>query len=88
MAHTKQAKKRIRQNEKHRDRNRTLKSEIRTNSRKVTEAAEREDRPAAEQALKLVTKNLDKAAKNNVFHPNCAARKKSRLARMVNKLPK
>ncbi|MHC4660344.1 MAG: 30S ribosomal protein S20 [Planctomycetota bacterium] len=86
MAHTKQAKKRMKQNEKRRDRNRELKSEIRTYSRKVKEAIERGDRAAAEGALKIMTKKLDKAAKNNVYHPNNAARKKSRLAQMIKKL--
>ncbi|TET34983.1 MAG: 30S ribosomal protein S20 [Planctomycetota bacterium] len=88
MAHKKQAKKRIRQNEKHRKANRELKSAIRTYSRNVAEAVARNDRAAAEEALNLACQKLDKAAKHNVFHPNNAARKKSRLAKQVNSLPK
>jgi small subunit ribosomal protein S20 len=88
MAHKKQAKKRIKQNEKRRKANRDLKSAIRTYSRNVAEAVARNDRAAAEEALNFACQKLDKAAKRNAFHPNNAARKKSRLAKQVNSLPK
>jgi len=87
MAHKKQAKKRIKQNEKRQKANRELKSAIRTYTRKVSEAVAQNDRTAAEAALNIASQKLDKAAKQNIFHPNNAARKKSRLARQVNSLP-
>ena len=86
MAHSKSAKKRIRQSAKANDRNRAKKSELRTHSKKVLAAIEAGDKAAAETALRLAMQKLDKAAKARVMHPNTVARRKSQLAKKVGAL--
>ncbi len=86
MASSVSAKKRIRQAARQSERNRTLKSAIRTYTKKVLAAVDKGDRSQAVDSLRIATKNLDKAAKTRVLHPNKAARDKSRLARMVAKM--
>ena len=66
--------------------NRTLKSAMRTAIRKVEEACEGADRDSARSNLAVAMKRIDKCAKRNVVHRNTAARKKSRLARLVGSL--
>ena len=86
MAHSKQAKKRVRQNEKRREHNRVAASRMRTELRKVLRAAEHGDRETVDKHVNLAIKHLDKAAKNHLIHKNAAARQKSRLAAVVKKL--
>ena len=69
----------VRKDEKRRAKNAAEKSRVRTASRHVLDAVE-----AAKSFLKAACKTIDQAAANHVFHKNCAARKKSRLARKVN----
>lgn len=64
------------------------KSRVRTAARRVLEAIESGDVDEAKSRLRLACKTIDQAAANKVFHKNCAARKKSRLARKVNALAK
>src|SRR5215472_16459540 len=83
MAHTKSAKKRLRQNEKRRLHNRAIKKEIKTQIKKVESVAES---GPVEQLLKeynLAAKKLDQAAAKRVVHPNLASRKKSQLAHLL-----
>ena len=84
MAHSKQAEKRIRQNEKARVRNKATASKMRTLVKNVLSSAEGGDAPAAEAGLAAAMQAVDKAAKDRVLHPNTAARRKSRLARAIN----
>jgi small subunit ribosomal protein S20 len=86
MAHSISATKRIRQNTKRRDHNRTVMSELRSQLRKTLEAIESGDKAKALAALTLASKRLDKAAKTNTIHRNEAARRKSRLAQKIAKL--
>jgi small subunit ribosomal protein S20 len=83
MAHSKQAKKRIVTNEKARIRNKARKSAMRTHVKRVLQAVESGDRETAGAELTLAQKQIDKAAKSRIIHPNNAARKKSLLARRV-----
>ena len=78
MAHSKQALKRIRTNEKSRQANKSTRSGMRTAVKKAANTTQPED-------LAKAMKKLDKAAKKGVIHRNAAARKKSRLARAANK---
>ncbi len=79
MANTKSAIKRIRQNEKRRQRNRTIRSQVRT-AVKTARAAEGDGlRAAIADAIRA----LDKAVTKGVVHRNTAARKKSALARRL-----
>ena len=84
MAHSLSAKKRIRQNLAARTRNVARKSALKTRIRKFEEALRGSDIAAAEEQFRLVTKQIDQTAMTSVLHKNCAARKKSRLARMLN----
>ena len=79
MATTKSAMKRIRQNEKRRLRNRTVRSRVRT----LIKAARAVDGPAGSAAILEAIRTLDKAVSKGVLHRNTAARKKSALARRL-----
>ncbi len=79
MAHSNQAKKRIRQNERRAARNRPLRTSA---SRRVRDAREAiiDGDPDAADYVRSAQSALDRAAKRNVIHRNAAARRKSRLA--------
>jgi len=84
MANIKSAKKRIKITAKKTMRNRVIKSRTKTVMRKVVEAVAAGDAKAAKDALVLAVKTIDKAASKGVYHKNNAARKKSKLAKIVN----
>jgi len=84
MAHSRTAKKNIRQNERRRLHNKAQASEMRTQLKKVREAIAENDAAAAQAELPRAQKLIDKAAKRNQMHANKAARLKSQLARAVN----
>ena len=86
MANIKSQKKRILTNEKARLRNNAIKSELKTVTRRVKEAVEAQNKEAAEEALRFVSRKLDKAVSKGVLHKKNAANKKSGLAHLVNKL--
>ena len=81
MPNTKQAKKRVRQNEERRQHNKTIKSRMRTAIKRVLHA---DDAEGAQKALPTAMKRIDKAAKTNIIHDNAAARYKSRVTRAAN----
>ncbi len=81
MANIKSQLKRIKTNEKRTERNKAVKSEIRTWVRKFREAAASGDADAANDALRVASTKLDKAAAKGVIHKNQAANKKSTMAR-------
>ncbi|MDN5796031.1 MAG: 30S ribosomal protein S20 [Intrasporangium sp.] len=81
MANIKSQIKRIKTNEKRTQRNKAVKSEMRTWIRKFRVAAESGDKDAADEALKTASKKLDKAASKGVIHKNQAANKKSAMAK-------
>lgn len=83
MAHHKSAKKRIRVSEKRRKENKTSISKSRTLVKKVLDT---EDKTEAAVSLKEAVSYLDKTVSKGRLHKNTVARKKSRLARHVNKL--
>ena len=83
MANIKSQIKRNKQNEKARQRNKAVKSELRTEVRRTREAVAAGDRAAAEAALVKATKKLDKAASKGVIHANQAANRKSAIAKQV-----
>ncbi len=82
MANIKSQIKRNRQNEKRRQRNRAVNSEMRTRSTSATQAAEA-GAENTEELLRLAIKRIDTAAAKGVLHGNTAARKKSRLTRRI-----
>ena len=88
MAHSLSAKKRMRQNEKRRQRNRARISVVKKRVRRVLEAVRSKDAPAAETALREAAAVIDRTASRGTLHRNTAARRKSRLARQVNAVRK
>jgi small subunit ribosomal protein S20 len=84
MPHTKSAKKRLRQNEKRRSHNRAMKSQIKTQIKRVLTAAEDGTVEDLQKEYNVAAKKLDHAAAKRVIHPNLAARKKSQLAGLIN----
>ena len=81
MANIKSQIKRNKQNEKAHERNKAVRSSLRTSVRKFREAAEGGDVTAAETALRDACRQLDKAASKGVIHKNQAASRKSAIAR-------
>ena len=79
MAHSSQAKKRIRQNERRAARNRPLRTSASRRVRDAREAISDGDPDAAEY-VRQAQSALDRAATRNIIHRNAAARRKSRLA--------
>ena len=86
MANIKSQIKRIRTNEKRRQRNLAVKSELKTLVRKTREAVEAGDKEAAIEALRVASRKLDKAVSKGVIHRNQSANRKSKLARRVQSL--
>lgn len=84
MSQNPSAQKRHRQSQKRRVAARAKKSTIRTFSKKAVAAAEQGDFAAAAKYQKVVQGLVDRAVKTAVFHPNTAARRKSRLAKRIN----
>lgn len=86
MANIKSAKKRILVNQTKADRNKAIKSGVKTAVKKVNAAIEANDKAAASAALVNATSKINKAASKGVYHKNTASRKVSRLAQSVNKM--
>ncbi len=84
MAHSKQARKRIRQNERQAAQNRPIRTFTSRRVRDAREAIAAGDDTAAE-ALRQAQSALDRAAKSGIIHRNTAARRKSRLAAALRK---
>ncbi len=83
MPNTASAKKRMRQDAVRRLRNRSTKSSLRTQQRKVREAVAANDAEKSETEFRTLVKKLDRAAAHNVIHANAAARTKSRLSAAI-----
>ena len=86
MANIKSAKKRILVNQTKAERNKAIKSSVKTAAKKVRVAIEAQDKEAAKAALLNATTVIDKAASKGVYHKNTASRKVSRLAKAVNEI--
>lgn len=86
MANIKSAKKRILVNRTKAERNKAIKSGVKTAVKKVNAAIEANNKAAAASALVAATTTIDKAASKGVYHKNTASRKVSRLAQAVNKM--
>ncbi len=81
MANIKSAKKRILVNRTKAERNKSIRSAVKTSIKKVEAAVAAKDKEAAAAALKVAISTIDKAATKGVYHKNNAARKVSRLAK-------
>lgn len=76
--------KRVRQAEKRNLRNSTVRSKVKTLSKKVEEAVAEKNKEQLEQLLRETTKAINSAVSKGVLHKNTASRKISRLSRLVN----
>ncbi len=86
MANIKSAKKRILVSNANAERNKAIKSGVKTAVKKVNAAIEAGDKAAANAALVECTAAIDKATTKGVFHKNTASRKVSRLSKAVNQM--
>jgi small subunit ribosomal protein S20 len=84
VANIKSQLKRIKTNEKARQRNKAVKSSLKTSIRRFRTAAEANDKAKALEALKTASRELDKAASKGVIHKNQAANRKSAMAKRAN----
>ena len=85
MPHTRSAKNNLRKTQKRRMHNRAALRDIKDQIKKVLEVDETGTLDQLKKEYNLAAKKLDKAASRKVVHPNLASRKKSQLARLVNK---
>ena len=86
MANTAQAKKRVRQAEKHRQHNMSLRSKMRTSIKKVVKSLDAASKEDAGQALKAAVPIIDSMVNKGIVAKNAAARYKSRLNTRLKKL--
>ncbi|MEJ2727985.1 MAG: 30S ribosomal protein S20 [Deltaproteobacteria bacterium] len=86
MANHKSAEKRARQNEKRRVRNKAMKTRIKHLTKEVRLASGEASKKEALDKLKAAQSIVDKALKKGVIHKKTAARKISRLSRLVNSI--
>ena len=83
MANIKSQIKRNKQNEAAHERNKSVKSALKTAVRSFREAAEAGDTEKAQQAAKVAARKLDKAASKGVIHKNQAANRKSAVSKQA-----
>jgi small subunit ribosomal protein S20 len=86
VANNLSAVKRQKQSEKRRLRNKMIKSRIKAWARKVKEAVAEKNSDAAVKTFNEFKSLVDRAVSKGVYHKNNAARKKSRMYRLVNSL--
>lgn len=84
MANIKSQIKRIRTNNKAHERNKAVKSALRTSQRRVREALAAGDADRARELAQQASRRLDKAVSKGIIHRNQAANKKSALTKAVN----
>ena len=83
MANIKSQIKRNRQNERRHERNKAVRSALKTESKKVRSAIGESDADGARQLLREASRAYDRAASKGTLHKRAAARRKSRLAKAV-----
>ena len=86
MANIKSAKKRILVNQAKADRNKAVRSGVKTAIKKVYAAIATGDKAAATAELSAATKVIEMAGSKGVYHKNTSARKVSRMTLAVNKM--
>jgi small subunit ribosomal protein S20 len=85
MANIKSQIKRNRQNEKARERNKAVRTSLKTSTKKVHTAVAAGDAEAATARALEASRAYDKAASKGMVHKRTAARHKSRLAKAANR---
>ena len=84
MANIKSAKKRILVAETKTERNKAIKSRVKTYVKKVDNAIASGNKDGAKEALRAAVVELTKASSKGVYHKNTVSRKISRLSKAVN----
>lgn len=84
MANIKSAKKRIKVIETKTARNKAIKTKVKTYIKKVETAVAAGDKAVANEALTACISEINKATSKGIYHKNTAARKISRLTKIVN----
>ena len=86
MANIKSAKKRILVNRTKADRNKAIRSGVKTAMKKVFSAVEAGDKAVAQAELAAATKTIEMAGSKGVYHKNNVARKVARISKAVNEM--
>lgn len=86
MANIKSAKKRVLVTETKTARNKSIRSKVKTMTKKVEAAVAANDKEAAKTALSAAIATIESAASKGVYHKNNSARKVSRLTKLVNSM--
>ena len=86
MANIKSAKKRVITSQVRAERNKAIKSRVKTCIKKVEAAVANNDKEAANEALIVAISEINKATSKGLYHKNNAARKVSRLTKAVNSI--
>lgn len=86
MANIASQAKRNRQNERARQRNKMVRTNLKSHMRAFDQALAAGDQPGAEVAYRAAARRLDKAAEKGVVHRNFAANRKSRMAKSLQSL--
>lgn len=86
MANMKNAKKKIKTIAKEKQRNNVYRSSMRTAMKNTEKAIATKDKEAANNALQIAIKRIDKAGAKGIVHKNFVARNKSRLTKKVNEM--
>ncbi|MFP4697888.1 MAG: 30S ribosomal protein S20 [Eubacteriales bacterium] len=86
MANIKSAKKRIKVIQTKTLRNKMIKSKVKSVIKRLVTAVEANDKALAKEQLQIAIAEIDKAASKGIYHKNTAARKVSRLTKLVNSI--
>ena len=86
MPNIKSAKKRVLTSAKKRENNNVVEQKTKTSIKKFVKEVEAGNKKEAKEKLDVAIKNIDKATSSGLMHKNKAARQKSRLMKMNNKL--
>ncbi len=83
MPQRRAAKKDLRQNKRKHEQNLKIKQKIKSAIKNLKKSLEEKDLSVSQKALAQVYEVLDKAASKKVIHKNKAARKKSRISKLI-----
>ena len=86
LANIKSAKKRIKTSAKRAERNKAVKSGVKTSIKKLQTAIDSGDKAQAGEVLKSTISTIERAGSKGVYHKSNISRKVSRLTKAVNKM--
>ncbi|RQD72753.1 MAG: 30S ribosomal protein S20 [Candidatus Syntrophonatronum acetioxidans] len=84
MPNTKTALKRMKTNLKREERNKAVKTRIKSSVKRFENALKADNKEEAQKFLNMAYRNIDKAVSKGILHKNNASRKKSRLSKLFN----